>query len=269
MFFICFNRTHKVSFMLQTRHRRDQNIQFLEEPHIYIVNRDPSIKYISVTTLIKSLFPQFDTDIAIKNMRNGKKWNETHECYLLSDAEIKEKWSTKRDHASALGTQMHKNIEFYFNHLYNSPDKAKDYFDQSSQEWNNFLQFLEDLDKTKIPYRTEWCIYHEDLQLAGSIDMVFLNEDGTVSLYDWKRSKEFKKTSQMYGLDPIIQHIPDANFWHYSMQLNLYKKMLEEKYDLKVRDMYIVGLHPNHPTYQLFEAPNMSAVLTELLHTYI
>ena len=46
------------------------------------------------------------------------------------------------------------------------------------------------------PYRTEWMIWDKDHKLAGSIDMIFENEDGTLSIYDWKRSKEIKKQNK-------------------------------------------------------------------------
>ena len=52
-------------------------------------------------------------------------------------------------------------------------------------EWEYFLQFVGDHPELK-PYRTEWMIYDEDLKLAGSIDMVYENADGTLSIYDWK-----------------------------------------------------------------------------------
>ena len=82
------------------------------------------------------------------------------------------------------------------------------------------------------PYRTEWMVYHEELRLAGSIDMIFENEDGSLQIYDWKRCKEISYDSY-YGKAAItscISHLPDTNFWHYSLQLNVYKNILEIKY---------------------------------------
>jgi ATP-dependent exoDNAse (exonuclease V) beta subunit len=85
------------------------------------------------------------------------------------------------------------------------------------------------------PYRTEWTVYHEDLKLAGSIDMVYENPDGTLSIYDWKRSKDITRINNFnkYALTECISHMPDANFWHYSLQLNTYKAILEKNYGKK------------------------------------
>jgi hypothetical protein len=46
--------------------------------------------------------------------------------------------------------------------------------------------------------------------------MVFRNkDDGTLSIYDWKRCREIKKTDRKCSKNPVIEHIPDTNYWHY------------------------------------------------------
>ncbi len=78
--------------------------------------------------------------------------------------------------------------------------------------------------------------------------MVFENEDGTLSIYDWKRTKAIKKLSfkNVCSNTPCLEHIPDCNFWHYSMQLNIYKYMLEKNYNKTIKDIYLVKIHPNN-----------------------
>ena len=61
--------------------------------------------------------------------------------------------------------------------------------DNNSIEFQQFLKYQEDYKDLK-PYRTEWMIYDEELKLAGSIDMVNENSDGTLQIRDWKRSKQ-------------------------------------------------------------------------------
>jgi ATP-dependent exoDNAse (exonuclease V) beta subunit len=111
-------------------------------------------------------------------------------------------------------------------------------------------------------------IFHEEMKLAGSIDMVFENEDGTLSIYDWKRSKEITKVNNwnQYALNPLICEMPDTNFWHYSLQLNTYKRILEEKYDKKVTKLCLVRLHPNaeEKTYELLEVPILDKEMISL-----
>jgi len=65
--------------------------------------------------------------------------------------------------------------------------------------------------------------------------MVFEKEDGTLLIYDWKRSKEIKKTNPFnkWANKEEIEHLPDSNYWHYCLQLNTYKAILEDKYGQK------------------------------------
>ena len=111
-------------------------------------------------------------------------------------------------------------------------------------------------------------IYDEDLLLAGSIDMVYENPDGTLMIYDWKRSKEIKKTDSFmkYALTECISHIPDTNYWHYTLQLNTYKAILEEKYGKKVTEIYLVRLHPNNEkkSYDLIKCADLSQEIADL-----
>jgi hypothetical protein len=111
-------------------------------------------------------------------------------------------------------------------------------------------------------------IYHEDLKLAGSIDMVYENPDGTLTIYDWKRAKEITKSSgfNKYAVTKCINHLPDTNFWHYSLQLNTYKAILEAKYNKIVTELYLVRLHPNNTkqTYELIKCADLSDEIAEL-----
>jgi hypothetical protein len=113
-------------------------------------------------------------------------------------------------------------------------------------------------------------IFHEEHRLSGSIDIVFRNlDDGTFSIYDWKRSKEIKKTAfgGAFAKTQGIEHLPDSNFWHYSLQLNTYKTILEQKYEMVIRDMFLVCLHPDNPnkSYIKLKVPELSDEMRELL----
>jgi ATP-dependent exoDNAse (exonuclease V) beta subunit len=129
------------------------------------------------------------------------------------------------------------------------------------------MNFISDFPKLK-PYRTEWTIFDEDLKIAGSIDMVYENPDGTLSIYDWKRSKEISMINHFnkFANNKLICHMPDSNFWHYALQLNTYKAILERKYDKKVTDLFLVRLHPDteEKTYELIKLPDLSKEINEL-----
>ena len=56
-------------------------------------------------------------------------------------------------------------------------------------EYEYFMKFYED-NKNLEAYRTEWNIFHEEMKLSGSVDMVYQDtNNGEYYIYDWKRSK--------------------------------------------------------------------------------
>ena len=217
-------------------HERDSRIVFDEGPHIYYID-DSCDGYVSVTTFNHHNFEHFDADAIIKNMMSSTRWPQS-KYYGQTVDEIKAGWDKNRDEAAEAGTKMHYDIECYYNKCPNEND---------SIEYEYFRNFLKDYPDLK-PYRTEWTVFHEELKLAGSIDMVFEKEDGHLLIYDWKRSKGIVKTNGFgkWGQKECIEHLPDTNYWHYCLQLNTYKAILEEKYGKIVDELYLVCLHPEN-----------------------
>ena len=258
---------------------RDKNITFYEEDHKYVINGDSKTIYTSVTTLGHSYFEAFNASEVIKNMFNSKGWKKGHKYWGLTEDEIKAMWETNRDNSATAGTNLHFEIECFMNNPllsanYTNKELGDIYMitnklihDTKSDEWKQFINFILDHPDLK-PYRAEWAIYDETVKIAGSIDMVFENSDGTLSIYDWKRSKDIPKVNNWnkFGKHPIICHLPDSKFWHYSMQLNTYKFILENKYGKKIRDLFLVKLHPDNETknYELISVPNLSNEVEEL-----
>jgi ATP-dependent exoDNAse (exonuclease V) beta subunit len=259
-------------------HCRDEYIQFMEEGHKYTITCDSESKYTSVTTWIHSHFPHFDSDKIIKKMMSGKNWKEGHKYWNMTADQIKLQWKESGENMSSFGTNLHYEIECFMNNpnilnythedLLDEYNKKTNNLDNKNIEWEFFIKFISDTLYLK-PYRTEWTVFHEDLKLAGSIDMVYENDDGTLSIYDWKRSKNITPVNNFnsYAITKEISHMPDSNFWHYTLQLNIYKKILEEKYDKKIKDLYLVRLHPNNDdsTYELIKVPFIDQEVNDLV----
>lgn len=247
----------------KNHHPRDDHISFEEGPHIYTVLGERGT-YTSVTTWNHTHFPKFDKEAALQKVLNSpKRLNDPeYKYYQMTEDEIRNMWSS--NDAAEAGTKMHYNIECFYNYM--------EVEDDGSPEFEYFLKFEKDHEEKLTPYRTEWMVYHEDLKLSGSIDMVFQNKNGDLEIYDWKRSKEIAYDFDIpryakYALTPCISHFPDKNYWHYSLQLNVYKYILESKYGKKITKMCLVCLHPNNvtKTYEVHEVKHLKKEIDDLM----
>ena len=260
-------------------HPRDKHIEFFEEEHKYVIDLEPNIKYTSVTTWIHEHFEKFDADKIIHKMMNGQGWKEGHKYWNMTPEQIKSLWNSNKDAVAGSGTDLHFQIEcFHNNSNFDFQYLNKDLYEvyicdhgknlsEKPLEWQYFINFVKDHQFLK-PYRTEWTVFNEDFKISGSIDMVYENPDGTLSIYDWKRSKNISRinTFNRFAITPVICHLPDSNFWHYALQLNTYKFILETKYNKKIKDLYLVRLHPDaqEKNYELIELPDLSLEISEL-----
>ena len=244
---------------VKNAHPRDEFISFEEGPHIYTVCGERGT-YTSVTTWNHSHFSHFDANGVVDKLVSGRKMKDpVYKYYGMTKEEILADWDNNRDRAATAGTKMHYDIECYFNGLNVVND---------SVEFGYFMQFRKDFPDL-IPYRTEWMVYYEELKLSGSIDMVFENPDGTLQIYDWKRCQEIKHEDPYgkYATTSCISHLPDTNFWHYALQLNVYKTILEHKYEKKVTGLYLVCIHPEnvYKNYQRIEVPVLENEMKDLI----
>ena len=114
----------------------------------------------------------------------------------MTKAEIKQKWDFGRDDAGNRGTYMHSLIEW----LLTDP-RTMMYITEIKMFFNFYDEYLRD---KCTPYRLEWRIFHEELDLAGSVDFVGKCEDGTYWIVDWKRSKEIKRQGKVCHLKTFL-----------------------------------------------------------------
>ena len=238
-------------------HPRDDCITFDEGPHVYTVNGD--VGFTSVTTWLHSHFTPFNADaIATRIIERGPKPGSKYEGMTKED--ILASWSENGRQASEAGTALHLNIERFYNGVPVSAEAA------AANDYELFEQF-QAAHAGLVPYRTEWMVWDDELRLAGSIDMVFQNCDGTLSIYDWKRCKDIRKApfGDDYARTECISHIPDTNYWHYALQLNVYAALLEKNYGVTITDMQLVVLHPRQTSYMVLKLPRLADEVEALM----
>lgn len=232
-------------------HPRDERIQFEEETHTYTIDGVRK-GWTSCTGFLHNFFGHFDADAVIKKMMTSPKWYES-KYFGMTAEQIKKQWADKGHAASTAGTRMHLDIEHFYNAMPSgvSMEEADGWIPQDGAEWNYFRDYQEKWGSQFTPFRTEWLVFDEEHKVSGSIDMVYKKADGTLAIYDWKRTEDLKTENKFQsGLGPV-SHLPDTNYWHYSLQLNVYRYILQKHYGVTVSELALVVLHPDNPTWRV------------------
>ena len=123
----------------------------------------------------------------------------------MSDDEILLYWENKRNLAANSGTWMHSMLE----HMLNGYKIAAG---PMQGEMDAVVRFLSGLQNIEV-YRTEWCIYAPEEDLAGSVDLVLKEKDKNVfHIVDWKRSEKLEDKYNSYGkkMAPPIHDVDDC-----------------------------------------------------------
>jgi len=243
------------------RHPRDEYITFKEEGHIYTI-KGSNKKPISVTTLIGKYWEKFNPELVSSYIIRSKKMlDPTYKYYGMTQQEIIDSW--KNNNAAQLGTDMHYKIELYFN-----DELPLDEY-PNTKEFKFFLQYINDfliVNPDYKPYRTEWLVFDGFLDnrdncgygnISGSIDMIYVNSLGKIVIFDWKRVKNLDDCYKNKKGKYILSHLKDTKFNHYSLQLNVYRHILETWYNKEVVGMYLAIFHPDNDTYNVREVKRM------------
>jgi len=197
-------------------------IFFNEELHKYF--NDDCDNFTSATRLLKKYFP-FDTDGLSK--KQAKKLGVTQESILA-------KWDLLKQEGCDLGNNIHNYLE---NYLSGKPlpspisERAAISFKTCKQLCDKVLTDYDIIALEKI-------IFSQLLGVAGTIDLICRHKKTKVlKIVDWKTNKKIVTANyfKSFGLYPV-DHIPNINFFKYSLQTTFYKYLLllEEYYDEEI-----------------------------------
>lgn len=237
---------------------RDERITFDEKKHKYYIDKNADT--ISVSQLIDKFFPEFDAYSA------ASKLNPRHKYFGIDPSEVVDIWKKEGLEKALLGTYLHEQIENYYN--------KKDY-DATSQEFQYFLNF-ENTFQTMIPFRTEWRIFDEELLIAGTIDKIYKKNENSYYMFDWKRSeKVVDAKGNPLKSDPCdsytefaageLSHLTNDSYYKYCLQQNLYRHILETRYNFKISSMNLLILHPSYNNFKWVSIPEMKNEIEYIL----
>lgn len=239
------------------------HIKYFDEPHKYYIG---SRELVSATTFIGKFKPKFDTQTMAENYAEKRG---------LVVEDVIADWDMKRDVSTLKGTAVHNMAENWWNNKafpYDpSPvvkrfgvDLIREAYDKCE---NIFKKFWEDASENLIPVKMELVVGDEDYGVAGMVDCLFYNKKSEMlEIWDYKTNKEIK-SSNNFGekfKDPI-SHLDVCEMNTYSLQLGLYKHIIEKNTDLKIGNCYLIWINEKNPTYKVIQCKEMNAELMLML----
>lgn len=188
-----------------------KRIKFYKRAHRYVL--DKKTELVSVTTWLKSFFEKFDANKAVyRSLASKRKKGDT----TSTVKSVLKEWKKSRDDGSA----VHKEIEEYIDRCFNMEPSLPKAVVGAQYVSSNF---------GACDLYPEQLIYDEAVGLAGTTDLVVANDDGTLTLVDWKTNKSiYQKAFDKLGKG-ACSNIPDCNYWHYYIQLSMYAYLLSLK----------------------------------------
>lgn len=189
----------------------------------------------SVTQYVKRHTNSFDADFHAGNyaIKHG-----------MEKQAVLDMWKEKGRLAAIDGTRTHKILETYaINGYVNIVEPCLSV--------GGVVAFINEQYETKnyIPVKTEFRL--KVGCLSGICDVLVMNQKREYFLLDYKTNTEISTKGYGKMMKPPYQYLPDANYYHYSLQLSLYQRMCTE---YKIKACYII--HLKEKSYKIITAQN-------------
>ena len=202
------------------------NIYLEELNHKYHLKNDTDFAFSSVTEILAKYFSIFDADLI------AQKLISTHKDYIgMSVDDLKDKWNKTAN----FGSRVHKEIEQFIL----SGKNPSIQMSKLAVDWLNKYCM-----KGNLKLRTEKIIYSKNLNIAGTIDLIVEDLDtGKYEILDWKTGQYERESynSKMCN-HKITSGLMDCKFEKYTLQLSMYRYLLEKYYDIEVQNQIIAHI---------------------------
>ncbi len=229
------------------------DVRYFDEPHKYYLDGQ---ELVSVTTLIHRYQEEFDEDY----------WSKVKaEEYGLTQKEVIRAWKFINKKGTTKGSAIHDYTEnLFLNKVFNYPIHTildEFGFDPVLEEYEitkkHVHKFYDDVKGKLIPIRTEMILYDRELLIGGMLDMLFYNiKTKEFQIWDWKTNKKFDMEMKSRHFHDRLYMLEDSDLEIYSLQLAMYKLMLEKGTGLKLGKSYVVWFSHNNDSYEVIETKN-------------
>jgi ATP-dependent exoDNAse (exonuclease V) beta subunit len=227
--------------------KQRHHILFDEKSHTY-KNTVSGEYYISVTKLLSRYYPKFDADAIANNLiSTHPKYRQQYQDIPIIEAVemLKNEWNKRTN----IGNLIHSKLEDHLKGIsIFEPDKPEKFNDRLSQ----LLTAWENLNLKGLYQGYEFCpellIFSDKHKIAGQADLILLNHSSqSFIIFDYKTNKKGISKSAFGNkmmFEPV-DHLPDCNYSHYSLQLNIYAHFLAVETGYKCEDMALLWIDTN------------------------
>lgn len=212
-------------------------ITFDEGPHTYVDNFGK--QYVSATTFIGGFFDKFD--MVAMSRKCSKGVNPKYVGRTPDD--ILDEWTREGDRGRTEGTNTHEYAEGLMCGwsvlLGPISGRCVNLFIQVNMAVKKLLSHF-------VLVGAEIIVFSPKLGLAGMIDLLMFDPiRRRLLILDWKQNKKLSRHNQWQKAHAPIDHLQETDINKYSLQLSLYKKIIEmEGYfpDIDIIDLGIIHL---------------------------
>ncbi len=242
------------------------DITFYDEPHKYFLDKR---ELISVTTLIHKYQEEF----------NEEYWSQYKaDQFFVNQKEILRAWNFINKKGTIKGSAIHDYAENLFqNKEFEYPQDLilKEFgFDPVWVEYQatkkHVDRFYKDVHGKLIPIRTEFVVYDKESLIAGMLDMLFYNVKAReFQIWDWKSNKDFTFEMKSRHMLNELCMLEDCDLEIYSLQLELYKQIIERNTSIKLGKSYLVWFSHNNENYKIIETNDRKFYIDAIINKRI
>ena len=240
-------------------------VKFYDDEHKYFIREQ---ELISGTGFVGQFKEKFDSKG--QSVKSAKKKG-------VSVEEILAEWDFKGDFSRTKGTLLHNYAENYWQNKvlpldYTIYDEKfgeglmKERLEECIRMFHNFYN---ESNSALIPIALELVIGDAELGVGGMVDGLFWNQKhGELQIWDYKTNKDIADFSKYKKRMKIpINFLHDCELEGYSIQLNLYKYIIERNTNLKIGRCYLVHIHEEQEKYNVIECKEYQHII-QLLFDY-
>ena len=280
------------------------HIKYYDEPHKYFINGEPTISCTGFIHKFQEEFEsnihkpdnwalkqghKYDPkSMADKSAHKRNFYPKVGDPYNRPDysnpkppeecvtaEEVQKEWTYLNQHATYEGSTLHDFLESYMsNRIFPEPltgdgdipfSEIVETYNVMKQQALNFYKTAVESGKL-IPVRSELVVGDAELNLTGMIDQLFWNvKEQCLQIWDWKTNTKLNMVSKFGNkMVGILYYLDDCEFTTYSIQLNVYKKIIERNTNLRLGDSYLVWFNEENPDYQIIKCEDYGQVVDDM-----